>query len=421
MGVGRWCCVGASRPHMDLRLTPEEARFRAELRAFLERVLPTLPSKPPRHDWKARREFDTAWQRMLYEAGFAGLGWPEAYGGRPASAVQRLVLLEELERARAPYVGVNFVGLLHAGPTILAWGTEEQKQRYVPPILSGQEVWCQGFSEPGAGSDLAALSTRAVRHGDHYVVTGQKVWTSHAEVADLCELLVRTGAPEERHRGITWLIMEMDAPGVEIRPLRTLVGSTEFAELFLDGVRVPVANRVGPEGGGWKVAMTTFAFERGSAFLGELLASRELLASLWAILDRRGACEHDERRGQLVELTARFEGLRALALKSVSEVASGTGPGVAASALKLGFSEARQELLELAMGLAGWSSLALQGLDWPDLADDESSPHAHMPRVGELVDAWLAARALTIAAGSSQVQRNILAERALGLPRGRGA
>ena len=277
---------------MDLRYTPEEESFRAELRAWLAETVPTLPAKPAADDWAGRRAYDTNWQRLLFEAGYAGVDWPVEGGGRGASPVEQLIYVEELERAHAPYVGVNFVGLLHAGPTIAVEGTPEQRARYLPPILRGEEVWCQGFSEPDAGSDLASMRTRAVRDGDHYVVNGSKVWTSHAEVADLCELLVRTGPDDSRHRGITWLIMPMDSPGIELRPLRTIAGSTEFAELYLDDVRVPVDLRVGEENDGWRVTMVTLSFERGTAFVGELLQSMELLRHLRDVAPRRARAPH---------------------------------------------------------------------------------------------------------------------------------
>lgn len=244
---------------MDLSYTPEEEEFRARLREWLARTLPGLPPGPSPGDWPGRRAYDLGWQRRLHDAGYADVHWG-------ASPTIRLIFLEETERAGAPYVGANFVGLLHAGPTIAAEGTDEQRARWLPPILRGEEVWCQGFSEPEAGSDLAALRTRAWRDGDQYVVTGSKIWTSHAEVADWCELLVRTDPSEPRHRGITWLAMPMDAPGITVRPLRTLAGSAEFAEMFLDEVRVPVAHRVGDENDGWRVTMVTLSFERGTAF-----------------------------------------------------------------------------------------------------------------------------------------------------------
>jgi len=283
---------------MDLRYSEDEERFRAEVRGWLQEALPTLPPKPGSEDWPARRTYDTTWQRMLHDADYAGIDWPREFGGRGATPTEHLLFLEETERAGAPYVGVNFVGLLHAGPTLIAEATDEQRARHLPQILRGEEVWCQGFSEPGAGSDLAALQTRAVRDGDEYVITGQKIWTSFAQVADFCELLVRTDPDAPKHRGITWLIMPMSSPGIEVRPLRTIAGSSEFGEMFLGGVRVPVTNRVGEENDGWRVAVVTFSFERGTAFVGELLRTRELVGRLVKLAPddagvRRPAAERD--------------------------------------------------------------------------------------------------------------------------------
>ncbi len=274
---------------MDLRYSDAEQAFRADLRSWLETTLPGLPPKPSPDDWPGRRAYDTHWQRLLFDAGYAGVDWPVEGGGRDSSAIEELIFKEELERAHAPYVGVNFVGLLHAGPTVIAEGTPEQRAKFLPPILRGDDVWCQGFSEPNAGSDLASMRTKAVRDGDDYVISGQKIWTSHAEVADYCELLVRTGPEDSRHRGISWLILPMDTPGVDIRPLTTIAGSTEFAELFLDEVRVPVANRVGEENDGWRVTMVTLSFERGTAFVGDLLEAIELLDATVTLARRTGA------------------------------------------------------------------------------------------------------------------------------------
>ena len=256
---------------MDLRFTEAEDEFRQQLRSWLSEVLATLPPRPPLDDWAQRRAYDTGWQRLLFDGGYAGVDWPKDGGGRGVTPAESLIFLEELALAHAPYVGVNFVGTLHAGPTIIAEGTPEQRQRYLPAILKGEEIWCQGFSEPNAGSDLASLRTRAVRDGDEYVVTGSKIWTSNAGVADQCELLVRTGTEESRHKGITWIVLPMDSPGIDIRPLDTMGGHSEFAELFLEEVRIPVDNRVGEENDGWRVAMVTFSFERGTAFVGDLL------------------------------------------------------------------------------------------------------------------------------------------------------
>ncbi|MGW1349574.1 acyl-CoA dehydrogenase family protein [Streptomyces sp. NPDC002409] len=383
---------------MDLSYTPEEEEFRARLREWLAAALPALPARPRPDDWPGRRAYDTAWQRMLHDAGYAGLHWPVDAGGRGATPTQHLIFLEETERAGAPYVGANFVGLLHAGPTIAAEGTAEQRARWLPPVLRGDEIWCQGFSEPDAGSDLAALRTRAVRDGDHYVVSGSKIWTSHAEVADWCELLVRTDPGAPRHRGISWLAMEMDAPGVTVRPLRTLAGSTEFAEVFLDEVRVPVANRVGAENDGWRVTMVTLSFERGTAFVGEVVACRRTLDALAAEARRRGSWDDPVLRRRLGRLNAEFRALWRLTQWNVSEAGRGGVVGTGGSVFKLRYSQARQELYEAAAEVLG--------ADGADL-DREWA----LDRLSSL--------SYTIAAGTSQIQRNIVAERLLGLPKGR--
>lgn len=396
---------------MDLRYTEAEEEFRSQLRQWLALTVPGLPEKPGADDWAGRRAYDTHWQRLLFDAGYAGVDWPTGGGGRGASPVEQLIYTEELERAHAPYVGVNFVGLLHAGPTIAVEGTPEQQARYLPTILRGDEIWCQGFSEPDAGSDLAALRTRAVRDGDDYVVNGSKIWTSHAEVADLCELLVRTGPEGSRHHGITWLILPMDTPGIEIRPLRTMAGSTEFAELYLDDVRVPAANRVGEEGDGWRVTMVTLGFERGTAFVGELLSSMELLRSL-----KEAAQHQPEPEGLLARighLAAELDGLWALARRNVSEAASTRVPGVGGSVFKLAFSELRQRLAEVGMDLVGPAGLSCDELGGGPWAAASGGPGNAL-----VVDTWINSFSRTIAAGTSQIQRNIIAQRMLGLPKG---
>jgi alkylation response protein AidB-like acyl-CoA dehydrogenase len=395
---------------VDLRYSQTEEAFRSELKGWLATVLPTLPPRPDPSDWPARRQFDTTWQRMLYEAGYAGIDWPKDGGGRGASPVEQLIYLEELERAHAPYVGVNFVGLLHAGPTIAVEGTTEQRARFLPKILKGEEVWCQGFSEPSAGSDLASLRTRAVRDGDEYVVTGSKIWTSHAEVADFCELLVRTGEQSERHRGITWLAMEMNRPGIEFRPLRTIAGSTEFGELFLDHVRVPVSNRMGDENDGWRVAMVTLSFERGTAFVGEVIQSMELLREYRSMARRNGAWEDLEIRRRLGRLGAELDALWALARRNVSQAARTGVPGIGGSVYKLALSDSRQKLGDLGMDIAGRAALSRQDLEGTDGLGSLGN--------AALVSTWVHSLSRTIAAGSSQIQRNIIAERILGLPKG---
>jgi alkylation response protein AidB-like acyl-CoA dehydrogenase len=391
---------------VDLRYSAAEERFRNELHAWLVTTLPTLGAAPPADDWPARRAFDSRWQRLLFDVGYAGVDWPAEGGGRGASPVEQLIFKEECERAGAPYVGVNFVGLLHAGPTIIAEGTTAQKERYLPAILRGDDVWCQGFSEPDAGSDLASLRTRAVRDGDEYVVTGSKIWTSHAEVADHCEMLVRTG--EEGRRGITWLIVPMDSAGMEIRPLRTIAGSAEFAELFLDEVRVPVANRVGEDNDGWRVTMVTLSFERGTAFVGDLLESMRLLDAVHSLARRLGLLDDAGLRRRLGHLTAAFDALWALTKRNVSEAAETGVPGIGGSVFKLSYSEQAQALSDLAMEVLDRGALCADPLLGPDgvgLGNDEQ------------LHTWFKSISLTIAAGTSQVQRNIVAERILGLPK----
>lgn len=377
---------------MDLSDTPEEEEFRARLREWLAKTLPGLPPQPSPDDWPGRRAYDLGWQRRLYDAGYADVHWD-------ASPATRLIFLEETEKAGAPYVGANFVGLLHAGPTIAAEGTDGQRARWLPPILRGEEIWCQGFSEPDAGSDLAALRTRAWRDGDDYVVTGSKIWTSHAEVADWCELLVRTDPGAPKHRGITWLAMPMDAPGITVRPLRTLAGSAEFAEVFLDGVRVPAANRVGDENDGWRVTMVTLSFERGTAFAGEVAACRRVLGELAVEARENGRWEDPALRRRLGGLHAEFRALWRLTQWNVSAAqASGGVPGVGGSVFKLRYSHARQELYAAAAEVLGADCL---DLDRPWTLDRLSS------------------LSYTIAAGTSQIQHSIIAERILGLPKGR--
>jgi len=378
---------------MDLSDSPEDAEFRARLREWLGKVLPTLPPKPSPDDWPGRRAYDLGWQRALHDAGYADVHWQ-------ASPGVRLIFLEETEKAGAPYVGAGFVGLLHAGPTIAAEGTAEQRARWLPPILRGEEVWCQGFSEPDAGSDLAALRTRAWRDGDAYVVSGSKIWTSHAEVADWCELLVRTDPDAPKHRGISWLAMPMDAPGVTVRPLRTLAGTAEFAEVFLDEVRVPVGNRVGAENDGWRVTMVTLSFERGTAFVGEVVACRRVLGEIARRARRTGRWDDPVLRRRLGSLNAEFRALWRLTQWNVSEAQTVRGgvPGVGGSVFKLRYSQARQELYDAAAEVLGDAAL---DADRTWTADRLSS------------------LSYTIAAGTSQIQRDIVAERILGLPKGR--
>jgi alkylation response protein AidB-like acyl-CoA dehydrogenase len=377
-------------PAVELRYSEADEAFRAELRTWLDATLPALSPAPPRDAWADRRKWDTDWQRRLFDAGYAGLHWPDDYGGRGATPTEQLIFYEETAQARAPDVGVNFVGLLHAGPTLIEEGNDAQKAEHLPKILRGEEVWCQGFSEPGAGSDLASLRTHAECDGDDYILNGQKIWCSFGHIADVGEFLVRTDPDAPKHKGISWLILPMDTPGIEVRPLRTVLGSSEFSEVFLTDVRVPVANRVGAENDGWRVTNVTLKYERGTAFVGELVDSMRLCAE-FASLARGRVSDHE-----IGHCIAEFDALWALTKRNVSQSARGVmGPG--AMVIKLAYSEARQHFGELCIEALGQGALHV---------DDN-----------ELVEERLRTLALTIAAGSSQIQRNIIGERLLGLPR----
>jgi alkylation response protein AidB-like acyl-CoA dehydrogenase len=395
---------------LDLRYTDAEEQFRNELREWLADVLPTLPPKPDPDDWPARRSWDTGWQRTLFDAGYAGINWPTTYGGRGATLTEQLIYLEETTRVGAPYIGVNFVGMLHAGPTLMAEASEEQKEAHLPRILRGEEVWCQGFSEPNAGSDLASLQCKAVRDGDEYVITGQKIWTSFAQVADYGELLVRTDPEASKHRGITWLIFPMDTPGIEIREINTIVGSSEFSEVFFDGARVPVANRVGAENDGWRIAMVTFGFERGTGFISDLVETDKLLGDLVSLakaVTRRSGTAWDDvaLRREVGRLQAEMDALWAMTKRNLAQADRHGVPGPGGSVVKVYYSELFQQITEVAMQLLGRA-----GLSREDLGDLRS---------GAFVEERLRSTSFTIAAGTSQIQRNIIAERILGLPKDR--
>lgn len=395
---------------MDLRYTDSELAFREELRAWLREVLPSVPPEPHRNEWEGRRAWDTGWQRMLFDAGYAGINWPKEFGGRGATPTEHLIFLEETERMRAPYVGMNFVGLLHAGPTLIAEATDEQKAYHLPGILKGDHVWCQGFSEPGAGSDLASLRCRAFRDGDDYVISGSKIWTSFGHTADYCEMLVRTDPDAPKHKGITWLILPMKAAGIDIRPLRTMEGSTEFCEVYFDEVRVPVKNRVGDENDGWRVTMVTLAFERGTAFVSEMLQSMELVRDLTDLakkVTRHGSTAWEDAglRRDLAHLSGELDALWALTKRNISEAQRNGLVGAGGNVFKVAYTDVRQKLGDISMRLLDRASLSL---------DDMSG----LP-TGKHVKGRIHALSIGIAAGTSQVQKNIVSERVLGLPKDR--
>jgi alkylation response protein AidB-like acyl-CoA dehydrogenase len=389
---------------VDLRYSAEDEAFREEVRAWLDEAVPAYGPPPPPGDWTARRAFDTGWQRQLHDAGYAGLSWPVEYGGRGLPTSQQLVYLEEYAASGAPYVGINFVGNAHAGPTLIAEGTEEQRRFHLPRILRGESVWCQGFSEPQSGSDLASLRTRGVRNGDEYVVSGQKIWSTRAHIADFGELLVRTDPDAPKHQGITWLILDMDQPGVEVRPMKTIDGESHFCEVFLDEARVPVSNRVGDENDGWRVTNVTLRFERGTAFAQHIITLRTQLRRLVALREGGAGAWDDGQRRDLGRLDARVDGLWRMTQRCVTEAEASGVPSPLGSAVKLGYSEVGQEIARLGMHLLGRRAL---GSD--DLEDE----------VAQTIHDYLWSFQYTIAAGTSQIQRNVIAERILGMPKGR--
>ena len=407
---------------MEISFSSQEERFRAAARAWLEANKPV--DRPPAHDLAARRDFDRVWQRAMFEAGWAGINWPAEFGGRGASLMEQLIWYEEYARADAPEPTTLFVGLKHGGPTLIACGSEEQKAFHLPKILRGEVVWCQGFSEPGAGSDLGALSTRAVVDGDDLVVTGQKIWTSFADIADYQELLVRTDPEAPKHKGISWVICPMDAKGMDIRPIRTIAGHTEFCEVFYDEVRIPRANVVGNLNEGWKVAMSTLSFERGTAFLAEQVRLARMVDDLIELareVPHAGggaraamAIDDDEIARRLARARAEVEALRSMTYRSVSRTARTGMPSAEASLIRLFFSELSQRVQALAMDILGpsileWSSAASRGGSGADTAFTEKR--------NDWVYHYLLSFSATIAAGTKEIQRNIIGERILGLPR----
>jgi alkylation response protein AidB-like acyl-CoA dehydrogenase len=386
---------------VDLRDTPDEAQFRTELKAWLEA---SVPEELRGHRGGAARFADDtvrAWSRTLYDAGYVGLTWPKEYGGGSKPYTYQAIFLEELARAEAPqHLGV--IGLGMAGPTIISRGTEAQKARYLQPLLSAHEIWCQGFSEPGAGSDLSAVRASARLEGGHFVVDGQKVWSSYAHIADWCILLTRSDPGSERHDGLTYLIVDMKAPGVEVRPLRQITGEAEFNEIFFTGVEVPVENVIGEVGGGWEVAMTTLLHERGTLGFALVAQLEVLVGKLVELARDRGATpvQRDAIAREWIELQA----LRQTALRSLSALMKTGMPGPEGSLLKQQWSEAAQRVTKIGLELLGSDAQLLA---------------ANAPYGGYWQHVQLRSRGHTIEAGTSEILRNIIAERVLGLPRSR--
>jgi alkylation response protein AidB-like acyl-CoA dehydrogenase len=384
-----------------LRSSPQDEQFRSSIREWLAANL-TGPFAALRDAGGPGREHEAhaervAWNRHLAAAGWTCLGWPPEHGGRGATLAQQVIFYEEYARSRAP-ARAGYLGEELLGPTLIACGTPEQQRRFLPPIAAVEELWCQGYSEPGAGSDLAAVSTAAYLDGDQWVITGQKVWTSLAVEADWCFVLARTEPGSKRSAGLSYLLVPMRQPGVTVRPIRQLTGTSEFNEVFFDGARTEADLVVGEPGDGWRVARATLAIERGAATLGQQVGFERELRRLVELARQTGASADPLIRDRLGRAWIGLEAMRAHALRTLAAGAGGTGP----SELKLLWSRWHQELGELAMDVQGAPSMVARGAPY-DLDDWQRL--------------FLFSRADTIYGGSDEIQRTIIAERALGLPR----
>ena len=380
---------------MDLTFNDAELAFRDGFRAWLAEHVPALGPEPIGEAESYSRRI--AFQRQLAEGGWAAVHWPAEYGGRGATLTQSAIFYEELARSEAP-MPANALGILLAGPTIMAWGTSAQKDRYLASILTAEEIWCQGFSEPEAGSDFASLKTRAVRDGDDWVLTGQKVWTSEAQHAKWCMLVARTDAEVAKHKGLTYFLMDMEQDGVQVLPLRQLTGESEFNELFMDGVRVPDENVLGGVGNGWKVALTTLMNERSGLGFQLQVELRRKLDRLIVLAQERGLLEDPSVTERLGDIHLRTETLRLTAYRGLTAIEKTGQPGPEGSLTKWMWSDTNQQLTQLAADLLGPSAL----------------------RDGDQWAYWLLrARGNSIEGGTTEILKNIVAERVLGLPKAR--
>jgi alkylation response protein AidB-like acyl-CoA dehydrogenase len=385
---------------LNLHFSAEDIAFRAQARDWLHSHVPR--ERRP-HAGAAARAYDLAWQALQYEAGWAGISWPKEYGGLGLSLTRQLIWHEEYARANAPDHHLCFVALNHAGPTIMANGSESQRQYHLPRILKGEVIWCQGFSEPNAGSDLASLRTRARVDGDHLVVSGSKIWTSHGHLSDWQELLVRTDVSAPKHKGISWVICDMKSPGLTLRPIEIMTSpnQTHFVQCFYDDVRIPLSNVVGALNDGWNVAMSTLGFERGTAQIRDQIRYAYLVEDMIAkAVERLGKdcpLSRDEFGARLAELRADMAAARAMTYMVVSRADAGMR-GSEASLMRAMVGETQQRARRLALDILG--------------------PYAlENPEEDDWVYFYLRSFSITIAAGTAQIQRNIIGERVLGLPR----
>ena len=390
---------------MDLNLSPQELAFRDELRAWLAAHIPKdwVKTLAALDGQREHFEFLRAWQRTVYEGGWAGISWPKQYGGRGAGLMEQVIFTEEMARAGAPHMP-GLLGLALVGPTLINFGTDAQKSRFLAKILSGEEIWCQGFSEPNAGSDLAALRTEARLDGDHFVVTGQKVWTSSGWAADWCELVVRTDPAVPKHKGLTVLLVDMHSPGVDVRPLRQMTGETEFNELFFENVKVPVANVVGKVNDGWNVALGTLMHERATLGAGIQITYKRNFDRLLDLARKLGRAADPIIRQKLAQCYAEIEIMRLNQMRAYSRINQSGVPGPEGSIQKIFWSELNQRFQQIAQEVLGPYGQLGKGAS--DVFDE-----------GQWSYGYLRARGNTIEAGTSEIQRLILGHFVLGLPK----
>jgi len=396
---------------VDFTLTPDQEALRKRVRAWLTTNIPD--------DWKKfglsevprpeAYEFLRKWQKTLHDAGFIGLTWPKESGGQGLTFVEEMILQEEMALQKAPPV-LNILGVGMAGPTIIAYGTDEQKKRYPAKILSCDEIWCQGYSEPNSGSDLASLQTRAVKDGEHWVINGQKVWTSLAHIADWMMLLARTDPAAPRHKGITYFLLDMKSPGVTVKPLTQITGDAEFNEVFFDNVRVHERQILGGVNNGWAVGLTTLMYERLALGFGLQVRLRITLESLVDMAKRmekhgRGVTKDPVMRQKLAALWIDTEALKYTGARAVTKLLRGELPGPEASTGKMSWVDTHQRLQELAMEIQGPYAMLARGAD---VAVDS----------GVWQYSFLRSRANSIEGGTTEIQKNIIGERVLGLPKG---
>ena len=390
---------------MDLTLSPSEQEFRDEVRAWLEA---NHPGPEPEGGLDEVMAFRREWQHKMHAAGWAGISWPKEYGGRGATLIEQAIFVGEASRQEAPSPA-NVLGLAMGGPVVIAHGTDEQKQRYLEPILTAEEIWCQGFSEPESGSDLASLKTRAVRDGEEWVVSGQKVWTTFAQYAKWCMLVARTDPDAPKHKGLTYFLMDMEQEGVQVRPLVQITGEGEFNEIFIEGARIPGANVIGGVGNGWAVAITTLMNERaGLAFgaIAQIQNSLNRLAELASSVRVNGgsAAEDSYYRQRIAQLHIEAETMRLNAYRGLTKTMQSGVPGPEGSLGKWQWADINQGIAELSLDIEGAYAPLARGAE-------------HAVANGAWQYSFLRSRANSIEGGTTDILKNIIAERVLGLPR----